>query len=179
VITARKIRANRRNSLHSTGPKTAAGRATAARNALRHGLRVPIHADPVFSEEIEIMTRRIINMDANPELVDLARRIAEAEIDITRIRRVRAKMISAALASIRISASESVNLGLWDKDQTPPPDLTAKLELMLEGAEIAGVVPDFGKRLSVIDGYERRALSRRKSAIRTFDEAIAVSRHSA
>jgi hypothetical protein len=61
----------------------------------------------------------------------------------------------------------------------PPPDLTAKLELMLEGAEIAGVVPDFVKRLAVIDGYERGALSRRKSAIRAFDEGIAVSRHSA
>jgi hypothetical protein len=111
VISARKIRANRRNSLQSTGPKTAAGRATAARNALRHGLRVPILADSALSEEIEIMTRRIIDIGANPELVDLARRIAEAEIDITRIRHVRAKMISAALASIRISASERVNLG--------------------------------------------------------------------
>jgi hypothetical protein len=111
VISARKIRANRRNSLQSTGPKTGAGRARAARNALRHGLRVPILADPAFSEEIEILTRRIIDIDANPQLVDLARRIAEAEVDITRIRHVRAKMISAALASVRISASERVKLG--------------------------------------------------------------------
>jgi hypothetical protein len=127
VISARKIRANRRNSLHSTGPKTAAGRATAAKNALRHGLRVPILSDRVFSEEIEILTRRIIDIDANPELADLARRIAEAETDITRIRHVRARMISAALASIRISASERVNLDRISdfsaKDQTPPPDL--------------------------------------------------------
>jgi hypothetical protein len=181
VISARKIRANRRNSLRSTGPKTAAGRATAARNALRHGLRVPILADPAFSEEIELLTRRIIDIDANPELVDLARRIAEAEIDITRIRHVRAKMISAALASIRSSANERVNLrrtaNFWANDQAPPSALTAQLELMLEGAEIAGAVRDFGKRLAVIEGYERRALSRRKSAIRAFDEAIAARRH--
>jgi hypothetical protein len=33
------VRRNRENSLKSTGPKTAAGKAIARRNPLRHGLR--------------------------------------------------------------------------------------------------------------------------------------------
>ncbi len=34
----RKIQANRRNALHSTGPKTARGKHTVSRNAIKHGL---------------------------------------------------------------------------------------------------------------------------------------------
>ncbi len=37
-ITARQRVANRRNSLKSTGPRTATGKRNASRNALRHGL---------------------------------------------------------------------------------------------------------------------------------------------
>jgi len=39
MASAAQIAANRRNALKSTGPKTARGRAVAARNALQHGLR--------------------------------------------------------------------------------------------------------------------------------------------
>jgi hypothetical protein len=38
AATGSNIVANRRNSLRSTGPRTAAGRAAVAKNALRHGL---------------------------------------------------------------------------------------------------------------------------------------------
>jgi hypothetical protein len=38
MASERQIRANRRNALKSTGPRTAAGKAASARNALRHGL---------------------------------------------------------------------------------------------------------------------------------------------
>ena len=37
-----KIRANRRNALRSTGPRSAAGKAIAAANSRRHGLTVPV-----------------------------------------------------------------------------------------------------------------------------------------
>ena len=38
TVSQRKIEANRRNSLRSTGPKTARGKQTVARNAIKHGL---------------------------------------------------------------------------------------------------------------------------------------------
>lgn len=36
-------RANRANARRSTGPRSAAGKTRSARNALRHGLAIPIH----------------------------------------------------------------------------------------------------------------------------------------
>jgi len=38
VVSKKKIEANRRNSRHSTGPKTASGKATSRLNAVTHGL---------------------------------------------------------------------------------------------------------------------------------------------
>src|SRR6202021_3490617 len=38
MISEKQLEANRRNALHSTGPKTAEGKAQSSRNNLRHGL---------------------------------------------------------------------------------------------------------------------------------------------
>lgn len=44
MSTVAQVQANRANSLHSTGPRTAAGKAVVARNAVRHGLRAELSA---------------------------------------------------------------------------------------------------------------------------------------
>jgi hypothetical protein len=59
MISARKLRANRANSRRSTGPRTVAGRATAARNSRRHGLAIPIPSDPALSAQVEAMAQMI------------------------------------------------------------------------------------------------------------------------
>ncbi len=53
MTSERKIKANRANARASSGPKTALARARAARNALRHGLNLPIYSNPALSEEVE------------------------------------------------------------------------------------------------------------------------------
>jgi hypothetical protein len=45
MATDRQIAANRRNGALSRGPKTAAGKARSSRNALKHGLAIPITRD--------------------------------------------------------------------------------------------------------------------------------------
>jgi hypothetical protein len=40
ALTSRRIEANRRNATHSTGPRTAQGKARVARNAIKHGFFV-------------------------------------------------------------------------------------------------------------------------------------------
>ena len=84
TTSERKIAANRANARASTGPKTTQGRARAAANALRHGLSLPIYSDPVLSEQVKALARAIVGSDANAEIQGLARRIAEAQIDLHR-----------------------------------------------------------------------------------------------
>ena len=97
MTSERKIRANQANARASTGPKTAQGRTRAARNALRHGLSLPVVSDPTFAEEIEGLAREIAGPDANAEIQELARWVAEAQIDLRRIRYARHQLLSHAL----------------------------------------------------------------------------------
>jgi hypothetical protein len=94
----RKIKSNRENARASTGPKTAQGRARAARNALRHALSLPVSFDPALCGEVEALAREIAGSDANPEIQELAHCIAEAQIDLRRVRCVRHQFLTRTLA---------------------------------------------------------------------------------
>jgi hypothetical protein len=184
VTSNRRQHANRANARLSTGPKTLAGKARAAQNAFRHGLNVPVLSDPLLAPEVEGMAHEICGSDPDAETLDWARRIAEAQVDLNRVRNSRRQLITRLfidpgfqppqvhrqqlrVAKMVLGGKRSRTL-LIDVDEvgdvlSPKP---------LEGQEkLAIILEEKISELAALDRYERRALSRRKAAIRNFDAA--------
>jgi hypothetical protein len=166
MISQRKVEANRQNARASTGPRSALGKKTSARNARRHGLAAPIWADPQASADAEKLALEIAGRNVGAEVMTAARRVAKAHIDVLRGRQVVAELISP---------------GLTYEPFCPPKALSRNpsgkaLELM-QGPpcpqKLAYGLADSWDELQKIERYERRALSRRKFAIRDFDMAVA------
>lgn len=176
MISSRKLRANRNNARASTGPRTPAGKAFASRNARKHGLSVPIVADPCLAAEVRTFARQIAGAGANDQLKELAACIAEAQMDLLRIRSARRELLSRARFDSEPVMEPDWDLELakrWgcDKPVRMPRSLKRLVEKTVEEAQFGPALADCVARLAAMDRYERRALSRRKFAIRAFDAA--------
>lgn len=139
VMTSdRKAVSNRKNAQKSTGPRSKVGRRHSRRNALRHGLSIAIGSDPLFSEDIHVLAKALTEGRGEEGIGAVARQVAEAEIDLLRIRKLRASLFSTFCFN-------------------PEPKLDQHSEL--------------NDRLAKLDRYERRALSRRRLALRAMKES--------
>jgi hypothetical protein len=83
MTSVRKLEANRRNSRKSCGPRTAAGKSNASRNALRHGLAALTHRQPM--PEVEQFAHALCGDDNDPALFAQAVQIAQNEMDLREV----------------------------------------------------------------------------------------------
>ena len=93
MATERQIAANRRNAVKSTGPRSSAGKRRARRNSYRHGLSIGTAGRPGCAEHVERVARKIAGAGADAMVLEQARSIAQAQLDLTQIRRMRASLI--------------------------------------------------------------------------------------
>ena len=94
MATDKQIAANRANCKRSTGPKTAAGQSKSSRNAFRHGLSLPLSADPQTRANIEAFAEGLAGDAATADQLGAAREFAAAHLDLTRIRNACAQVTS-------------------------------------------------------------------------------------
>ena len=86
MTSNRKIEANRRNSRKSCGPRTAAGKAIASRNALRCRLAALTHRQTAPSAEVVEFARALCGDDRDPILFAQAVKVAQAKLELRAIR---------------------------------------------------------------------------------------------
>jgi hypothetical protein len=93
MTSKRQIAANRRNARRSTGPISHAGKARSQQNALQHGLTV--RDDGPDRAAFVASLRAVLAPDATPgsAAFDLAERVADAEYELFRVRRVRSRLV--------------------------------------------------------------------------------------
>jgi hypothetical protein len=169
----RQLKANRANSAKSTGPRSTGGKKRAGKNAYRHGLSLSVDLT-ANAKQVENLARKIAGGSGSKIVWEHAITAAQAQLDLTRVQRVKIALIERVLAggtvdAASVSASklvQRVKRILAGRDVFPQPVdplSTMPTEEPERSAEaLRRALPELLKLVR----YERRALLRRDRALR-------------
>jgi hypothetical protein len=146
----------------------------------------------LLAAEIEAMALRISGPYGDAETMEGARRIAEAQFDLNRVRNRRRLLITKFLVDpyfvprhIRRLQLWACHLALGARFRVLPVEVhkveVHKLKELFTSMppeseeKLATILRQKTSELATLDRYERGALSRRKAAIRNFDAARALA----
>ena len=185
MASERQIAANRRNARKSTGPRSAAGKKRAGRNAYRHGLSVSMSSNAAFAKELDRLVREIAGDTKDAIALERARAVAEAELELARVRRAKVALIERASAfgeldpprPPRVAASQALRvLNSMVRNPNAPIEGAATFPEPIDSSAtmpsqepdrsaeaVRRVLPDLRK----LDRYEHRAAMRRDQAVRS------------
>jgi hypothetical protein len=148
MTSPQQLASNRANAQKSTGPSSKGGKARSASNALKHGLAALVPFDTDTATQIASLARSLVGDQVrNAPVWMYAQQIAEAELDLVRIRQARAQA--------------------WNQQAAEWANPTGR---RLPDERAIQAYKALCSLLAKIDRYERRALSRRRTAIRALNE---------
>lgn len=141
MMSRAKIEANRRNALRSTGPRTEEGKARSRRNALKHGLSVPVSRDQAVAADLATMAEVFAPLLNGSH--EIARLAAESQLQMMRVQRRRIESTTRSIERVK-------TLDNLLSEQTA------------ESWGTAAALPE----TAALDRYEQRALSRLRKIVK-------------
>ena len=152
-----------------------AGRKRASRNAYRHGLTLNITSTAASAKQLDKLVRKIAGDSDDAITLERAREIAQADLDLARVRRAKVALIERAFALGELDPPQAFNtvnqiirfFNAIDRGRvisfSAPVDSSATMPSQEPGRSaeaIRRVLPELLK----LDRYERRAAARRDRA---------------
>jgi hypothetical protein len=175
MASERQIAANRRNARKSTGPRSGAGKKRASRNACRHGLTLSITSTAASAKQLDNLVRKIAGDTEDAIIFERARDVAQAELDLARVRQAKVALIErasafGALDPPRVSSSVTRTIRLLNRLNRgrfilPKPIDSSATMPPHEPERSAEAVRRVLRELRKLDRYERRAAARRDRAV--------------
>lgn len=184
MASERQIAANRANASKSTGPRSRSGRKRAAGNATVHGLTANVVMVSISApaEQVEQLAREIAGSADDAIVLQHARDAAWAEIDLTRVRRMKVALIARTLTFGTLEHEplfrnrrdvreffDCLDRGLpWAPSRTDPLATMPSEEAERTAEAVRRALPELIKLFR----YESRAASRRDKAIRRITKSL-------
>ena len=191
MVSDRKRTANRTNARTSTGPKTTGGKAASSKNSLKHGLSRIYGVSEDVDEEINSIARNFAPESSGVQVVGAAREIARWQLELKRIRLHRNRLFAQAVKDRAFETKRGAHQlhalikilshrDSYRQEGHKPGRLTlSDIEKAFGAAPLerlhkpTAVLIELAGRLRAIHRYELRAITKRDSAIRKFDAAVA------